>query len=83
MNLIHVFSATLCTTAAWNLVIFDVKFVIVGQLLARYYSTKCEDDDVLLPEDVDDFRVAVGLKMNRELARFSRGGIWQILTSHE
>lgn len=64
-TLVHVFSAAFRAATARNLVVFDVKFVVVRKLLAGDNSSKGKDDDVLLTEDVDDFRVAVRLKRSK------------------
>ena len=61
-TLVHVFSASLCTAAAWNFIIFDVKLVVVRQFLAGDDASKGEDYDVLLTENINNFRVAVWLK---------------------
>lgn len=53
-SLVHVLSAPLCAAATWNLVVFNVELVVVCQLFAGHNSPECEDDDVLLTENIND-----------------------------
>lgn len=65
-TLVHVFSASFCTAAAWNFIIFDVKLVVIRQFFAGDDASKGKDYDVLLTENINNFRVAVWLeKVNR------------------
>lgn len=52
--LIHIFSAALRSATAWNLVVLDVKLVVVRQLFTGHDASQGEDDDVLLTENIDD-----------------------------
>ena len=60
-TLVHIFAAPLGPASAWNLVVFDGKLVVVGQLFTGNNFAHGEYDDVLLAEYVHNLGVTVGL----------------------
>lgn len=54
-NLVHVFSAPFRATSARNLVVFNVKLVVIREFLAGDDASKGENYDVFLTEDVNNF----------------------------
>ena len=61
-SLVEILAAPLGPARARNLVVLKGELVVVRQLLSRHNPSQREDDDVLVTQDVNHLREAVGLQ---------------------
>merc|ERR1719334_749337 len=59
LSSVHVFLAFPCSAMTGDFDFFSGELVVVSQLFSRENLPQCEDDDVLLPQNIADFTVAV------------------------